>query len=71
MSEFIPLFMLGDAGMGREAESALATTIGQFFAQIRTILAYILEYLRRFLSWAGEHPLATTLFVSNLIIWMA
>jgi len=70
MSESLPVLATTTSGAEEEAVSALGTTIAQILTIIRNILNYALEYMRKIIEWAGEHPLATTLLIVNFIIWV-
>jgi len=62
--------MLTDT-VAEEARSTVASLITQIINTIRTILAYAMEVMRRFMQWVGEHPLATVLTVANICIWVS
>ncbi len=62
--------MLTDS-VAEEARSTVASLITQIINTVRTILAYAMEVMRRFMQWAGEHPLATVLTVANICIWVS
>lgn len=57
--------------MVEESRSALATAIAHIINFIRTLAVYAMEYMRRFLAWCGEHPLAAVLLVANIITWVS
>lgn len=61
----------GVSGAEEEATSVLGTTIAQIITLMRNVINYLLEYIRKFISWSGEHPLATTLFITNFTIWVS
>ena len=71
MSATLPALITGAMGAEEEASSAIGTFIAQIITLIRNIINYVLEYVRKFITWAGEHPLATTLFTVNFIIWVS
>jgi len=71
MSETLPLMVTGTMGAEEEARSTIGTVIAQIITLVRNIIAYVMEYLRRFMAWTGEHPLATILFISNVAIWVS
>jgi len=70
MSEALATLATGVSGAEEEASSAFGTTIAQILTLIRNIINYVLEYMRKFIAWAGEHPLATILFITNFTIWV-
>jgi len=71
MSESLPLFVTGTMGAEEEARSVIGTVIAQIITLVRNVISYVMEYLRRFMAWAGEHPLATILFIANVTIWVS
>jgi len=72
MSAAVPLIAgIGAMGAEEEARSAIATFIAQMITLVRTIITYLMEYVRRIIEWAGEHPLATVLLTTNFIIWIS
>jgi len=62
---------IGTMGAEEEARSVIGTIIAQILTIARTILTYVLEYIRRFYEWAGEHPLAALLFIVDVAIWIS
>lgn len=54
-----------------EARSVLASAITQIINFIRTLVAYAMEYMRKFYTYMAEHPLAMTLFIANVIVWVS
>ena len=62
--------MAAPLGVGEigEATSLAGSAVGQIINTVRTIVSYILEIIRRVYQWAGEHPLAFILMLSNLLI---
>ncbi len=71
MSEEMPIQVTGTMGAEEEATSAVGTTIAQIITLIRNIVNYALEYIRKIITWSGEHPLAATLFTINFILWVS
>lgn len=71
MSEALPTLATTAGGAEEESVSVLGTTIAQIITLVRNIINYVLEYMRKFVSWAGEHPLATILFITNFSIWVS
>jgi len=57
--------------VAEEARSALASLLTQIINLVRNIVAYVMEMVRRFMQWAGEHPLACVLTVANVCIWVS
>ena len=57
------------AGVG--IGSAVASVLGSVVEIVRTVIAYALEYVKRFIEWSGQHPLATILLVVNMAIWIS
>jgi len=70
MSENVAL-QTGTMGAEEEARSAIGTVLAQIITLIRGIVNYVMEYMRRFLQWAGEHPLGAILFITNMAIWIS
>lgn len=66
----VPALSTTATGAEGESFSVEATALAQFMTLIRNIVNYVLEYMRQFIIWAGEHPLATTLLVTNFAIWI-
>ncbi len=54
-----------------EGRSVLASLITQLISIVRTILNFALKVSSQVIAWAGEHPLASLLLVSNIIIWVS
>ena len=71
MSQAMPLLATGVMGAEEEARSVIGTVLAQAITLIRNVVSYIMEYVRRFLSWVGEHPLAATLLIANMAIWVS
>ena len=71
MSQALPLLTAGTMGAEEEARSIIGTVLAQAITLIRNIVSYVMEYVRRFLAWVGEHPLASTLMVVNMAIWIS
>lgn len=67
----LPAVHMGAMGAEEEARSTLGTIFAQILTIVRTIVAYAVEVMRRFMVWVGEHPLATILTVSNICIWVS
>jgi len=61
----------GVSGAEEEARSAVATYIAQIITFIRQIFAYLMEYTRKLLEWTGEHPLASILLLTNIMVWIS
>jgi len=70
MSQALPLLALSDT-MTEEARSVVATAIAQIINFIRTMVVYALEVVRRLMTYASENPLAFTLAIANVIIWIS
>jgi len=62
--------MLGDT-VAEEARSIVASLITQVINTVRTVVAYAMEIMRRFIQWTGEHPLAAILTVVDICIWVS
>jgi len=71
MSEALPVLATGVSGAEEEATSVIGTVIAQIITLIRNIINYLLEYVRKIVAWAGEHPLAFNLMFVNFIIWVS
>jgi len=65
------LQVTGVSGAEEEARSTIATVLAQTITLIRQIIAYIMEYMRKFLEWSGDHPLASTLLLANIMVWVS
>ena len=61
----------GVSGAEEEARSAVATYIAQVITFLRQVFAYLMEYMRKTLEWAGEHPLASVLLLTNIMVWIS
>ena len=61
----------GVSGAEEESKSAVATYIAQVITFLRQVFAYLMEYMRKMLEWAGEHPLASVLFLTNIMVWIS
>ena len=70
MSEAAVGTMLTDT-VAEEAKTALGSLITQLINFLRTIMAYVMEIVRRFIAWSGEHPLAAVLASVNVAIWVS
>jgi hypothetical protein len=53
-----------------EGRSALGSLITQLLSIVRTIITYAIRIARQVITYAGEHPLAMTLLVCNVMIWI-
>lgn len=71
MSEALPVLIAGVSGAEEESRAFFATLVAQFIQILRAVLTYVMEYMKRFWEWAGQHPLAATLFIANMAIWIA
>jgi len=69
MAQAVPI-MLSDT-LAEESRSVIATVIAQIINAIRTCIAYALEYMRKFLEWSGEHPLASLLLLNTIIVFIS
>ena len=65
------LLTTGVSGAEEEAKSTIATVLAQIITLLRQFFAYIMEYMRKFLEWSGEHPLASLMLLTNMIIWVS
>jgi len=54
-----------------EARSVLGSLVTQLIAIVRQIMAFTLNMSRQLITYASEHPLALTLMVANVCIWMS
>lgn len=54
-----------------EARSVLGTLIAQIIGIVRAIINTVLSVVRQVVQWSGENPMALTLGVANLIIWVS
>ena len=62
--------MLADT-VSDEARSVVASAITQIINFIRTLVAYVMEYMKKFYTYMAEHPLAMTLFIANVMVWVS
>ena len=51
-----------------EAESAIATLIGQVLGIVRSLINTALNLVTEFVKWSGENPKAASLFLMNMVI---
>ncbi len=65
--------MAAPLGVGEigEATTIAGSVLSQIINTVRTIVAYVMEILRRVYTWIGEHPLAFSLAMINLVILIA
>jgi hypothetical protein len=54
-----------------ESRSAIGSLITQLIALVRQIIDHVIGVARQVITYAGEHPLAMTLLVSNVMIWVS
>lgn len=54
-----------------EARSVLGTLIAQIIGAVRAVINLALGVVRQLVQWAGENPMALTMGVANLIIWIS
>lgn len=54
-----------------ESKSLLATIAGQLIAIVRQIIDFVLKIGSKIVRYASEHPLALTLLVANIMIWVS
>lgn len=54
-----------------EARSVLGTMIAQIIGIVRAIINFAIKVGGKVVEWAGEHPLALTLAVANMVIWVS
>lgn len=54
-----------------EAKSLMATIAGQLLSIVRQIIQTVLSITQQIINYASEHPLAMTLLVSNIMIWVS
>jgi len=54
-----------------EARSVLGSVVTQLVAIVRQIINYVMSITRQVITYAGEHPLALTLMVCNVMVWIA
>jgi len=66
-----PELVTGTMGAEEEARSLLGTIVAQIITLVRNIVSYVMEMVRRFIQWSGEHPLATILTIANISIWVS
>lgn len=54
-----------------EARAVLGSVVTQMIGIVRQIYGYVMSLSIRLIAYAGEHPLAMTLIVANLCVWVA
>jgi len=54
-----------------EGRSVLGSLITQLISIVRTIINHVIKVTRQVITYAGEHPLAMTLLVCNVMIWVS
>jgi hypothetical protein len=54
-----------------ESRSVLGSLITQLIALVRQIIDHTISVARQVITYAGEHPLAMTLLVCNIMIWIS
>ena len=68
MSEEMAMLQTGVSGAEEEAKSVLGTLLAQIITLVRNIINYALHYMSLFVEWAGKHPLASILLITNFSI---
>jgi len=54
-----------------EGRSVLASVVTRLVAIIQQVINYVMSITRQVVTYAGEHPLALTLLVCNMMIWIS
>jgi hypothetical protein len=54
-----------------EARSVLGSFITQLIAIVRQLIKWVTDVAKRLIEWTGKHPLAMTLLVANICIWVS
>jgi hypothetical protein len=54
-----------------EGRSVLASFITQLIAIVRQLIKWVTDVAKRIIEWTAEHPLAMTLLVTNICIWVS
>jgi hypothetical protein len=54
-----------------EGRSILGSLITRLLAVVHMLIDHVVKVGKQFISWAGEHPLALTLAVANIVIWVS
>jgi hypothetical protein len=54
-----------------EARSVLGSFITQLIAIVRQLIKWVTDVAKRIIEWTAEHPLAMTLLVANICIWVS
>ncbi|MEM2446861.1 MAG: hypothetical protein QW734_09405 [Candidatus Bathyarchaeia archaeon] len=54
-----------------EGRSILGSLITRLIAIVHRILDEVLKVARQIITYASEHPLAMTLLVANMMIWVS
>jgi len=54
-----------------EARSVLGSLVTRLIGIVQQIMAFVTQVARQLMTYAGEHPLALTLTVANICVWMA
>ncbi|MBS7270394.1 MAG: hypothetical protein KIH10_16355 [Candidatus Freyarchaeota archaeon] len=53
-----------------EGRSIIGSLITRLIALVHRILDEVLKVSRQFITYASEHPLAMTLLVANIMVWV-
>ena len=54
-----------------EARSVLASLVTQLLALVREIVDHAIKMAKQIIKYLSEHPLAMTLLVCNIMIWIS
>jgi hypothetical protein len=54
-----------------EARSVLGSFITQLIAIVRQLIKWVTDVAKRLIEWTAKHPLAMTLLVANICIWVS
>jgi len=54
-----------------EARSVLGSFITQLIGIVRQLIKWVTDVAKRIIEWTAEHPLAMTLLVANICIWVS
>jgi len=54
-----------------EGRSVLGSLVTQLIAIVRQIINHVVRIARQVIAYAGEHPLALSLLVCNVMIWIS
>jgi len=54
-----------------EGRSILGSLITRLLAIVQQIISHVVHIARQIMTYASEHPLAMTLLIANIMIWVS